>query len=80
MVSKYTFRLFVHSFKHFYPFLSTGDLTDSVAPGKVTQFIEEWKMYEDVYTKCQNESGVAHWLDLRGNHGNRFSNISPIIV
>ncbi|XP_046445010.1 transmembrane protein 62-like [Daphnia pulex] len=50
--------------------LASGDLTDSVAPGKVTQFIEEWKMYEDVYTKCQNESGVPHWLDVRGNHDN----------
>ncbi|EFX84466.1 hypothetical protein DAPPUDRAFT_314796 [Daphnia pulex] len=52
--------------------LASGDLTDSVAPGKVlvTQFIEEWQMYKDVYTKCQNESGVPHWLDVRGNHDN----------
>ncbi len=71
-----------YSFVENFNLFSTGDLTDSVAPGKilVTQFIEEWQMYKDVYTKCQNESGVAHWLDLRGNHGNRFSNISPIIV
>jgi hypothetical protein len=52
-------------------FLQTGDLTDSVAPGNVlvTQFAEEWEMYKALYTKCQNESGVNQWLDLRGNHG-----------
>jgi hypothetical protein len=52
-------------------FFLIGDLTDSVAPGNVlvTQFAEEWEMYKALYTKCQNESGVTHWLDLRGNHG-----------
>ncbi|XP_046445008.1 transmembrane protein 62-like isoform X2 [Daphnia pulex] len=52
--------------------LASGDLTDSVAPGKVLvkQFLDEWQMYKDVYTKCQNESGMVHWLDLRGNHDN----------
>ena len=28
-----------------------------------------WKMYQNVYTMCQNGSDVTHWLDLRGNHG-----------
>lgn len=56
---------------YFYP---TGDLTDSVAADKVIvdQFVEEWTMYKALYTKCQNVSGVPHWLDLRGNHGIKF--------
>lgn len=30
---------------------------------------EEWKKYQAIYKQCFTESGIAHWLDIRGNHG-----------
>lgn len=49
----------------------SGDLTDAKYKNErgSTQFIEEWKRYEEVITLCQKYNNNVKWLDVRGNHG-----------
>lgn len=51
-------------------FIVTGDLTDAKYKNQrgSTQFIEEWKRYEEVITLCQKYNNDVKWLDVRGNH------------
>lgn len=51
-------------------FIVTGDLTDAKYKNQrgSTQFIEEWKRYEEVITLCQKYNNNVKWLDVRGNH------------
>lgn len=51
-----------------------GDLTDAKYKNErgSTQFIEEWKRYEEVITLCQKYNNNVKWLDVRGNHGEYF--------
>lgn len=51
-------------------FIVTGDLTDAKYKNErgSTQFIEEWKRYEEVITLCQKYNNNVKWLDVRGNH------------
>lgn len=57
----------------------TGDLTDAKNADMLgsQQFIEEWATYSDIL----KHSGVLNktvWLDIRGNHGMKFSFIITI--
>lgn len=55
-------------------FFFEGDLTDAKYKNQrgSTQFIEEWKRYEEVITLCQKYNNNVKWLDVRGNHGEYF--------
>lgn len=57
-----------------FDFFFEGDLTDAKYKNQrgSTQFIEEWKRYEEVITLCQKYNNNVKWLDVRGNHGEYF--------
>lgn len=59
-----------------------GDLTDAKYKNErgSTQFIEEWKRYEEVITLCQKYNNNVKWLDVRGNHGEYFFCVLIVII